>query len=175
MFEAVFAAILTPVMVYGIEAVKRKPDGSQPLSGEEIFCILLIFGGIIAGTGEIGYEALSLKGILSKFTILLVAVIVSPGAGAAGGAIMGTIPGLASVGGPVMVGAYAFAGLLGGVCKNNPQSRCGLQVFLLGNILFTPYISNDFGNYGGKSLLETGRHVLFMLVAAMSFFGLQDF
>lgn len=162
LFEAVFAAILTPVMVYGIEAVKRKPDGSQPLSGEEIFCILLIFGGIIAGTGEIGYEALSLKGILSKFTILLVAVIGGAGAGAAAGAIMGTIPGLAYVTGPVMVGAYAFAGLLGGVCKN--LGKVGVATgFLLGNIILTVYI-NDFGNMVAI-MLETGvATLLFMLV-----------
>ena len=159
MFEAVFAAILTPVMVYGIEAVKRKPDGSQPLSGEEIFCILLIFGGIIAGTGEIGYEALSLKGILSKFTILLVAVIGGAGAGAAAGAIMGTIPGLAYVTGPVMVGAYAFAGLLGGVCKN--LGKVGVATgFLLGNIILTVYI-NDFGNMVAI-MLETGVATRFL-------------
>ncbi|MDD4335357.1 MAG: stage II sporulation protein E [Desulfotomaculaceae bacterium] len=162
LFEAVFAAILTPVMVHGIEAVKRKPDSTQPLSGEEIFCILLIFGGIIAGTGEIGYEAVSLKGVLSKFTILLVAVIGGAGAGAAAGAIMGTIPGLAYVTGPVMVGAYAFAGLLGGVCKN--FGKIGVATgFLLGNIILTVYI-NDYGNMMAI-LLETGiATLLFMLV-----------
>ncbi|MDD2553492.1 MAG: stage II sporulation protein E [Desulfotomaculaceae bacterium] len=162
LFEGVFAAILTPVMVLGIEAVKRKPDSTQPLSGEEIFCILLICGGIIAGTGEIGYAAVSLKGILSKFTILLVAVIGGAGAGAAAGAIMGTIPGLTYVTGPVMVGAYAFAGLLGGVCKS--FGKVGVATgFLLGNIILTVYI-NDYGNMVAI-LLETGiATLLFMLV-----------
>lgn len=162
LFEAVLAAMLTPVMMHGIEAVKRRPDCLHPLSGEEIFCILLIFGGIIAGTGEIGYGVVSLKGILSKLTILLVAVIGGAGAGAAAGAIMGTIPGLAYVTGPVMVGAYAFAGLLGGVCKN--FGKIGVATgFLLGNIILTIYI-NNYGNMMAI-LLETGiATLLFMLV-----------
>lgn len=166
LFEAVFAAVLTPVMVHGIEAVKRKPDSSQPLSGEEIFCILLIFGGIIAGTGDLSYESVSLKGTLSKFTILLAAIIGGAGSGAAAGAVMGTIPGLAYVSAPVMVGAYSFAGLLGGVCKN--FGKAGVATgFVLGNIILTVYI-NDYENMVAM-LLETGIATLLFLLVPMFF------
>jgi stage II sporulation protein E len=169
LFEALFAALLTPVMVHGIEAIKRKADSSRPLSGEEIFCILLIFGGIIAGTGDLRYEIVSLKGTLSKFTILLVAVIGGAGAGAAAGAVMGTIPGLAYVTGPVMVGAYSFAGLLGGVCKN--FGKVGVATgFLLGNIILSVYIT-DYGNMVAI-LLETGIATLFLL--AVPGFFIED-
>ncbi len=170
LFEAVFAAVLTPVMIHGLEAVKRQPDSLQPLTGEEIFCILLICGGIIAGTGGIAYEAVTLKGTLSKFTILLVAVIGGAGAGAAAGAIMGTIPGLAYITGPVMVGAYAFAGLLGGVCKS--FGKAGVATgFLLGNIILTIYI-NDYGNMVAI-LLETGVATLLFILVPM--FLIADF
>lgn len=166
LFEGVFAALLTPVMVHGIEAFKRKPDSSRPLTGEEIFCVLLIFGGIIAGTGELRYEMVSLKGTLSKLTILLVAVIGGAGAGAAAGAVMGTIPGLAYVTGPVMVGAYAFAGLLGGVCKN--FGKVGVATgFLLGNIILSVYV-NDYGNMVAV-LAENGIATLLFLMVPMFF------
>lgn len=166
LFEAVFAALLTPVMVHGIEAVKRKPDRSRPLSGEEIFCILLICGGIIAGTGDLGYDMVSLKGTLSKFAILLVAVIGGAGSGAAAGAVMGTIPGLAYVTVPVMVGYYSFAGLLGGVCRN--LGKVGVATgFLLGNIILSVYI-NDYGSMVAI-LLETGIATLLFLLVPMFF------
>lgn len=166
LFEAVFAAVLTPVIVHGIEAVRRKPDSSRPLSGEEIFCLLLMCGGVIAGTGDIGYEAVSLKGILSKFAILVVAVIGGAGSGAAAGAVMGTIPGLAYVTGPVMVGAYAFAGLLAGVCKN--LGKVGVATgFILGNIILSVYI-NDYGDMVA-TLLETGIATLLFLLVPMFF------
>ncbi|MFA4884318.1 MAG: stage II sporulation protein E [Desulfotomaculaceae bacterium] len=166
LFEAVFAALLTPVMLYGIEALKKKADGVYPFSGEEIFCLLLILGGLIAGTGDLKYEMISVKGVLSKLVILLAAFVGGAGAGAGAGAVVGTIPGLAYVTAPVMVGAYSFAGLLAGICKN--FSKTGVATgFLLGNIILSVYI-NDYGNMVAI-IAETGIATLLFLLVPVVF------
>ncbi|TEB09693.1 Stage II sporulation protein E [Pelotomaculum propionicicum] len=166
LFEAVFAALLTPVMLYGVEALKKKADGVYPFSGEEIFCLLLILGGLIAGTGDLKYEMISVKGVLSKLVILLAAYVGGAGAGAGAGAVVGTIPGLAYVTAPVLVGAYSFAGLLGGICRNfgKPGVATG---FILGNIILSVYI-NDYGNMIAI-LAETGLATLFFLLVPAVF------
>lgn len=161
LFEAVFAALLTQVMIYGLGALKKKAGGSQPFTGEEIFCILLIFGGLIAGTGDLKYEMVSVKGSLSRLTILLAAFVGGSGAGAAAGAVVGIIPGLAYIVAPAMVGAYSFAGLLAGVCRS--YGKVGVATgFLLGNIILCVYVT-DYGNII-TVFAETGIAILLFLM-----------
>lgn len=162
LFEAVFAALLTPVMIYGLSALKKKAGGAHPFTGEEIFCILLIFGGLIAGTGDLKYEMVSIKGILSRLTILLAAFVGGTGAGAAAGAVAGIIPGLAYLVAPAVVGAYSFAGLLAGICRS--FGKVGVATgFLLGNIILSVYVT-DYGNIIAV-LAETGIATgLFLLI-----------
>jgi len=162
LFEAVFAALLTPVFILSVEALKKKAGGEiHPFSGEEIFCILLLFGGLIAGTGDLRYEMVSVKGIFSRLTVLLAALVGGAGAGAAAGAVVGVIPGLAYVAVPVMVGAYSFSGLLAGICRN--FGKAGVATgFLLGNIILSVYIS-DYGDIIAI-LAETGIAVLLFVI-----------
>lgn len=162
LFEAVFAALLTPVMIYGLAALKKKAVGAyHPFTGEEIFCILLILAGIIAGTGDLKYEVFTVKGVLSRFTILLAAYVGGAGTGAATGAVVGIIPGLAYTVAPAMVGAYSFAGLLAGICRN--FSKVGAAAgFILGNIILSVYVT-EYGNVVAI-LAETGIAVLLFLL-----------
>lgn len=166
LFEAVFAALLTGIMFYGLGALKRKAVVKKVLTGEEIFCILLIFGGIIAGTGDLKYEMVSLKGILSGIAVLLSAFIGGAGAGAAAGAVLGVIPGLAYTVAPAVVGAYSFAGLLAGVCRSYGKAGT-VTGFLLGRIILSVYVTEY------SSLLvviaETGLAALFFLAVPLPF------
>lgn len=166
LFEAVFAALLTGIMLYGLGALKRKATGKKLLTGEEIFCILLIFGGIIAGTGDLKYEMVSLKGVLSGIAILLSAFIGGAGSGAAAGAVLGVIPGLAYTVAPAVVGAYSFAGLLAGVCRGYGKAGTATG-FLLGSIILSVYVTEY------SSLLaviaETGAAALIFLAVPLPF------
>lgn len=141
LFEAIFAALLTGVMNYGLDALKRKAGSGRPLSGEEIFCAAMLFGGLVAGTGDLKLGLVSFKGVLSGLTILLAALAGGTGAGAAAGAVVGIIPGLAYVVAPVVVGAYSFAGLLAGLGKSFGKAGAATG-FVLGNIILSVYLTD---------------------------------
>ncbi|MEG6617187.1 stage II sporulation protein E [Peptococcaceae bacterium 1198_IL3148] len=156
LFEAVFACILTIAFLHALPPLWRSTVPGR-ISGEAVFCMLLLFGGVIAGTGEMGIGNVSLRGIISNYVILLAALVGGVGLGAAAGAVVGVIPGLSYVVAPVIIGAYSFAGLIAGMLRS--FGRIGVSMgFMLGNILLSIYITN----YGSmvEVLLETGLATL---------------
>lgn len=161
LFEAIFAALLTGVMLYGLNALRRKTVHGRTLTGEEVFCIAVLGGGLLAGTGELALGPVSLKGFLSSLTILLAALAGGTGAGAATGAIVGIIPGLAYAVAPAVVGAYSFAGLLAGLGR--AYGKAGVATgFLLGNIILSVYLT-DYANLV-KAFAENGTAALIFLL-----------
>lgn len=138
LFEAVFAALLTSVCFNALYPWQKKADFAS-LSGEELFCLLVVLVGIIAGMGDWQIGPISVKGLLSRLVILIAALIGGVGLGAAAGAALGVMPGLIFSSVPAMVGAYSFAGLLAGLGKN--FGKPGVVVgFFLGNIVLQVYI-----------------------------------
>lgn len=162
LFEAVFAALLTGVMNYGLAALKKKSGSRRPLTGEEIFCTAMIWVGFVAGTGDLKLALVSFKGVLSGLTILLASLAGGAGAGAAAGAVVGIIPGLAYVVAPAVVGAYSFAGLLAGLSRS--FGKAGVATgFILGNIILSVYMT-DYGSLV-TVLAESGiAALLFLLI-----------
>ncbi|MDI6907276.1 MAG: stage II sporulation protein E [Thermoanaerobacterales bacterium] len=126
---------------------------ARPLSGEQLFYLLVVAAGVIAGAGNLAYQMVTLKGVLSKLAILLAAALGGVGAGAAAGAVVGVIPGIAFTGAPAVAGVYAFAGLVGGVGRR--YGRPGVAVgFLLGSILLAVSLNEPRGLAG--ALVEAG-------------------
>ncbi|WP_031516492.1 stage II sporulation protein E [Desulfofalx alkaliphila] len=143
LFEAVFACVLTIAFMQGLPPLWQR-TAPKRISGEAVFCLLLLLGSIVAGTGELSIYNVSLREIVSKFIVLLAALVGGVGLGAAAGAVVGVIPGLSYVVAPVIIGAYSFAGLFAGLFRK--FGRIGVAMgFLLGNILLSIYISN-YGN-----------------------------
>ncbi|MDD3652688.1 MAG: stage II sporulation protein E [Desulfotomaculaceae bacterium] len=171
LFEAVFAALLTPVMMRGLSALKKRMRGTYTLNSEEIFCILLILGGLIAGTGDLRYEIISLKGTLSRLAILLGALVGGAGTGAASGAVLGVVPGLAYTVLPALAPAYSFAGFLAGFCRS--FGKAGVATgFLLGNIVLSVYLTDN--NNLIAILAETGlATVLFLMIPSFLIEGIR--
>ncbi|OPY56714.1 MAG: Stage II sporulation protein E [Pelotomaculum sp. PtaU1.Bin035] len=166
LFEAVFAALLTMVMINGLTALKKKAGGPCLFTGEEIFCVLLVLGGLIAGAGDLKYEMVSVKGSLSRLTILLASLAGGAGTGAAAGAVVGIIPGLAYTVAPALAPAYSFAGFLAGLCRS--FGKAGVATgFLFGNIILSVYVT-DSGNLVAV-LAETGLAILLFLLIPSSF------
>ena len=139
-FEAVFAGVLTMVFMHGLPSLAKLNDG-KTLGGEEVFCIVVLLVGVIAGTGQLEIDLISLKGVLSRLVVLVAALTGGPGLGAAAGAVVGIVPGLAYTVSPAIVGAYSFAGLMAGLCHG--FSKPGVLVgFLLGNIILSVYVAS---------------------------------
>jgi len=142
-FEAVFAALFTLLTIKAIPSLFLVHSPGA-LKGEELFCIMALAGGVVAGTGEISLGLFSLKSLLSYFFVLLAALAGGTGPGAATGAVVGVIPGLAYTEFPAVVGAYSFSGLLAGLFRSfgKPGVTMG---FLLGNIILSMYMSSYNG------------------------------
>lgn len=163
LFEAVFACLLTIAFVQALPPVWQQTVPGR-ISGEAVFCMLLLLGGVVAGTGDIAFNGITLRGIVSKLIILLSALVGGVGLGAASGAVVGVIPGLLYVVAPVIIGAYSFAGLIAGLLQG--FGRIGVAMgFLLGNILLSIYIT-DYGNML-EVMAETGvTALIFCLIPA---------
>lgn len=158
LFEAVMAGTLSYIFLR-VLAVR-----GRALLPEEVFCGVVSAAGVLAGTAGIGYEMVTLSGVLSKFVILAAALTGGVGLGAAAGAVAGVIPGLAYTAVPAVVGVYAFAGFLAGLGRH--FGRLGVAAgFVLGNIVLSIYTS-DYAVLAGV-LAESGLAVgaLFLIPA----------
>ncbi|MDF9409228.1 stage II sporulation protein E [Pelotomaculum isophthalicicum JI] len=161
LFEAVFAALFTLVTLNGLTALGKRIKKGQALASDEIFCVLIIFGGLIAGTGDLGGGLASVKGTLSRLAILLASLVGGAGVGAAAGAVLGVIPGLAYTVVPALAPAYSFAGFIAGLCRG--LGKAGVATgFLLANIILTVYVTG-YGNLV-STLVESGLSTMFFLL-----------
>jgi len=155
-FESLLAGVFAYVFLAALSPRTR------PVAAEEFGCVLVLLAAALAGTGNLGYGLLTLHGLVSKFVILLAAFLGGAGRGAAGGAVVGIIPGIAYTVAPAVVGVYAFAGFLGGIFRRfgKPGVAAG---FILGNITLAVYV----GEYQelARVLAEAGAAaVLFALM-----------
>jgi stage II sporulation protein E len=164
-FEAAFAGVFTLVFLNALPSL-RKLDELQSMGTEELFCVLVLAAGILAGAGGLEFREVSLQGLLSRLIILVLALVGGMGQGAAAGALMGIIPGLAYVAVPVVIGGYSFAGLVAGICRRlgKPGVATG---FLLGSIFLFIYLQN-FDHFT-TVIIETGLAILFFFMIPMRY------
>ncbi|WP_157833471.1 stage II sporulation protein E [Desulfotruncus alcoholivorax] len=140
LFEAIFAAFFASAYYTALTGFDRITRGNQ-VSVDELFCIITLVISAVAGAGQVQCNGVSLGGILSGIVVMTAAFLGGPGFGAAAGAIMGVLPGLIFDVSPAALGAFAFAGFLGGLCGG--LGKIGVAGgFLLGNILLTVYLSS---------------------------------
>lgn len=140
LFEAIFAAIFTLLIMNAIPALFIS-DSPDLLKGEELFYIMVLVAGVIAGTADISWGLFTLKYLLSYFIILIAALVGGMGLGAATGAALGIMPGLAYTTSPAIIGTLAFSGLLAGLFRS--FGKTGVVIgFLLGNVILSIYMSS---------------------------------
>ena len=167
LFEAVFAAVLTHLFLVGLGPLVRA-ENPRALTAEELFSLLTLAAGVITGAGGYDWWFLSLRGVLSRFFVLVAAFLGGPGLGAAVGALAGVIPGLTLGTGGGMVNAYAFMGLVAGLCQGFGRLGVGLG-FLLGNIVLSVYTA-DFTAFTA-ALAESGAAMVLYLLFPLGLAG----
>ena len=141
LFESMLIGGLTPVLYVALRSEAWTKDG-EPLTAEEYVCFLLLVMALIMGVGEVSYNFISLKGIISRYCILLAAWFGGPGAGAAIGVLVGMVPSLSGTAAPSLAGSLAFSGLLAGAFKT--FNKLGIIIgFILANLLLSIYYLNQ--------------------------------
>lgn len=161
LFEGGFAALCTFIFLLALPSFV-KLAGLSPLSAEELFSMVTLLLGVVAGTSELHVGFVSLKGVLSRAVILVGALLGGLGLGAAAGAVVGVVPGLVYTAVPSMVGVYSFAGLLAGLCRSLGRPGVALG-FCLGNIILSFYLA-DFGHLAAVTAETALAIFLFFLL-----------
>ncbi|TYQ14589.1 UNVERIFIED_CONTAM: stage II sporulation protein E [Acetivibrio alkalicellulosi] len=115
----------------------------QILSNEEIISMAVLAAIALSGVSDISLAGFTLTNILGILAILLFSYKAGPGVGAAVGVIVGLVINMSNPATtPVIIGSYAFCGLLTGVFKNLGKIGAGIG-FVAGNALLTLYINGS--------------------------------
>ncbi|HOM03364.1 MAG TPA: stage II sporulation protein E [Acetivibrio sp.] len=121
-----------------IEGIKKK----RALTNEEMISVAMIAAVSLSGLGGINIFGASLLNVLGIFAVLLLTFGAGPGVGAAVGVIVGLVINLSSPATPVVIGSYAFCGLMAGLFRN--LGKTGTAVgFVLANAVLTLYINGS--------------------------------
>lgn len=164
-FESFFVAVLTMVIISGIEVYAKVREGNI-LTAEERTSLGLIILGILVGITGFSFLGCGLQSVISRWLVLWGAFLGGPGGGAAIGTAVGLVP---SVQGVVTLGPvayYALAGLLGGIFSSFRKS--GVIVgFALANLLLSFFFTEDLVIM--QALKETGVAVLAFLFLKLPF------
>jgi stage II sporulation protein E len=158
--EALLAAFLALVFLSCLNILQSKklPSG---LSLEESVCTVIFCLSFTAGLMDFQIAGLQVGSIVSRYIIMLAAWIGAGGAGASLGAVLGILPSLIQINAPVLVGIYAFSGLLAGVFAK--WNKIGVSLgFLLGNLILSIYLLD--AQTVSYALLETGVAIVCLLL-----------
>lgn len=120
-------------------------------SNEELICLAITFSIIISGLSDIVIYKVSLKTALSIFVTAAAAYGQGAGAGAGVGTTVGLITCISSNQVPVIIGTYAFCGLISGVFKD--MGKIGsILGFTIGDLVILFYLGASEMIIGFKEL-----------------------
>lgn len=176
--DSVLSFVLTLVFIQAIPIFTyRKKKFS--LKNEEILCLIILLASVMTGAVGWSIQSLSVEHMLSRYLILVFALVGGAPLGASVGVITGLILSLADMSAVYQMSLLAFAGMLAGMLREGKRAAVALGM-LLGSSILSIYLSGpgDVMN----SLWETcAAIVLFMLtpksmLAAISKYvpGTQD-
>ncbi|MFD1395638.1 stage II sporulation protein E [Kroppenstedtia eburnea] len=135
--DVLLSFILTFIFVQSLPLFTlRKKKFS--LRHEEIVCLVILAGSVV--TGMLGWKVadLSVVHVVSRYLILVLALVGGGMLGASVGVVTGMILSLADPGAMAQISLLAFAGLLAGLFKE--ARRWGVAIgFVLGTLVLTLY------------------------------------
>lgn len=141
LFQSVLVFSMTYIFRRGvplIEGIKNK----SVLTNEEMISAAMIAAISLSGLGGIDVFGASLLNVLSILAVLLLTFKAGPGVGAAVGVIVGLVVNLSNPVTPMVIGSYAFCGLMAGLFRN--LGKTGTAVgFILANAVLTLYINGS--------------------------------
>ncbi len=140
-FEAVVIFVFTYILSYAIPVLTNSSK-RKVLSNEEIICIAIVASVAVLGLSNIDIYGFSLKNIGGIVLTLFFAYNGGSAIGAAVGVTIGVITSMTTTGTPVIIGIYAFSGLLAGIFKDIGKFASALGM-VLGNAILTFYINGS--------------------------------
>lgn len=137
--DSILSFVLTLVFLQAVPIFTyRKKNYS--LRNEEILCLIILLASVM--TGAVGWQisGLSLEHILSRYLILLFALVGGAPLGASVGVITGLILSLADMSAIYQMSLLAFSGMLAGMLREGRKWSVGLGM-LLGSSILSIYLT----------------------------------
>ncbi|WP_257351308.1 stage II sporulation protein E [Pseudalkalibacillus decolorationis] len=162
--EAGLGSILTMIFLQSIPLLSLKKI-QHSLKNEEIVCFIILLASVMTGT--IGWQIydLSIEHILSRYLVLVFAIVGGAAIGATVGVVTGLILGLANIDSLYQMSLLAFSGLLGGLLKEG--RKIGVSIgLLIGTLLLGLYGEENV--VLTQTLLESGAAMALFLLTPNS-------
>lgn len=158
--EAVLSLVLTLIFIQAIPvfAPSRK---QYSLRNEEIICLIILLASVMTGTVQWEIGPVNIEHVMSRYLILLFALVGGAPLGASVGVITGMILSLADANAIYQMSLLAFAGMLAGLMREG--GRLGVSLgMLLGSSILSLYIGSQTSalNSIGASVAATALFFL---------------
>src|SRR5699024_3889533 len=156
--EGILGMVLLLIFMQSIPLLTVKRY--QPaLKTEEVVCIVILLASIL--TGFIGWEiyGVSLEQVLSRYIVLVFAIVGGAAIGSTAGVVTGLILYLANVINLLQMSLLAFSGLLGGLLQEGKKLGVSLGL-LVGTFLVGIY--GDFESFRSTMLASLSAIMLFV-------------
>lgn len=132
--DAVLGFVLTLVFIQAIPVLTLRKK-NYVLKNEEILCLIILLASVM--TGAVGWviQGLSVEHVLSRYLILLFALVGGAPLGASVGVVTGLILSLADISAFAQMSLLAFAGMLAGMLREGKKGGVSLGMLLGATIL----------------------------------------
>ncbi|PTM54803.1 stage II sporulation protein E [Desmospora activa] len=158
--DVLLSFLLTFIFVQSLPFFTQRRQKAS-LRHEEIICLVILVGSVVTGTLGWSIGDLSVVHVVSRYLILILALVGGGMLGASVGVVTGMILTLADTAAIIQISLLAFAGLLAGLFREG--KRWGVAVgFLLGTSILSLYGSGTAQVW--TSLQETVLAVLLFLI-----------
>ncbi|MEK5478887.1 stage II sporulation protein E [Paenibacillus sp. FSL R5-0407] len=137
--DSVLSFVLTLVFIQAVPVFTYRKRNYQ-LRTEEIVCLVILLASVM--TGSVGWEisGLSIEHILTRYLILLFALVGGATLGASVGVVTGLILSLADTSALYQMSLLAFSGMLAGMLRDGRKWAVGFGM-LLGSSILSIYLT----------------------------------
>jgi stage II sporulation protein E len=139
--ESLLSWVLTLIFIQAVPVftLTRK---NYKLKNEEIICLIILLASVMTGTIGWLIGPVSIENVLSRYMILLFALVGGAPLGASVGVISGLILSLANADAIFQMSLLAFSGMLAGLLKEGNRLAVALGL-LLGSAILSIYIGSQ--------------------------------
>lgn len=165
--EASLGFILTLIFIQSLPLLsmtRRK----QSLKTEEIVCLIIMLASVMTGTIGWQLSGLSIEHIMSRYLVLVFALVAGATVGSTVGVVTGLIFSLANISSFFHMSLLAFSGLLGGLLKEG--KKVGVSIGLIvATLLIGMY--GESGSSLSQTMYESSIAILLLLLTPYSLTG----
>lgn len=139
--ESILSFILTLIFIQSLPVFTLKRKNYQ-LRSEEIVCLMILLASMMTGTVGWIVWGMSLEHVMSRYLIVLFALVGGAPIGASVGVVTGLILSLANVDAVYQMSVLAFSGLLAGLLREGKRLSVSLGL-LLGTSILSLYLGES--------------------------------